>query len=364
MDSFKSDLEKKILQSLSNNFGIENYDEYRYGKYPSNQNCLLRNIKKLIKKIITLRLYRDEEYLKEFETNLQFTWERVDDISKKLLISILAYRMLGYEKVKLPLNNPAYWQSIEIVKTLKDPDDTYNPHFLHFNLEKFDLRPIGYDIKLYFSDIGIVIDFIFEQYAYNQGNTIIQAEKGDYILDVGGCWGDTALYFAHKVGATGKVFSFEFIPNNIKLYNINASFNPNLSKNIHLITNPVSNNSEEIVYYKDNGPSSVINMKPFYGQTGSINTISIDDFIEKNNIDKVDFIKMDIEGSEQIALQGAIKTIKKFRPKLAVAIYHSMEDFANIPKSILDLNLNYEIFIGHYTIHNEETICFAKSMLK
>ena len=73
---------------------------------------------------------------------------------------------------------------------------------------------------------------------------------------------------------------------------------------------------------------------------------------------------MDIEGAESAALEGAIETIKKFRPVLAIAIYHSMEDFINIPRWILDLNLDYELFIGHYTIHAEETVCFAKSNRK
>jgi hypothetical protein len=37
-----------------------------------------------------------------------------------------------------------------------------------------------------------------------------------------------------------------------------------------------------------------------------------------------------------------------------------MDDFVNIPNWILNLNLGYEIFIDHFTIHAEETICFAK----
>ena len=99
---------------------------------------------------------------------------------------------------------------------------------------------------------------------------------------------------------------------------------------------------------------------PFEGQSGSTFTISIDDFVIRNNINDIGFIKMDIEGAEPIALEGAIETIKKFRPVLAIAIYHSMEDFINIPRWILNLDLGYELFVGHYTIHREETICFAK----
>jgi FkbM family methyltransferase len=358
IDSFQNNLEKKIQQSVSNDFGIENYDEFRFGKYPS------AGIKNFIKRLIKWDNYLAKRNLKNFskyENNLQYIWERVNAESQELLVSTLAYRILGFKKVKLPLNNADYWQSIDIVKTLKDPQDTYDPHFLHIRLEKFDLNRVGYNIKLYYYDIAIYITFVLEQYTYKlRNNVIVQAEKGDYVLDVGGCWGDTALYFAHKVGPTGKVFSFEFIPDNIKLHSINTSLNPHLRENILLITNPVSNISHQMVYYKNNGPSSTIRTKPFYEQTGWIETISIDDYIEDNKIERVDFIKMDIEGSELMALEGAYKTIVKFKPKLAIAIYHDMEEFTNIPKWIFNLKLDYEIFIGHYTIHAEETICFAK----
>ncbi|MBC7511992.1 MAG: FkbM family methyltransferase, partial [Ferruginibacter sp.] len=108
---------------------------------------------------------------------------------------------------------------------------------------------------------------------------------------------------------------------------------------------------------------SVIKLQPFEGQTGSTTTVSIDDFVRLNKIEKVDFIKMDIEGAEPLALKGSIETIKRFRPKLAIATYHSMKDFVNIPDWILHLDLGYEIYIDHFTIHSEETICFAKAAI-
>jgi hypothetical protein len=38
-----------------------------------------------------------------------------------------------------------------------------------------------------------------------------------------------------------------------------------------------------------------------------------------------------------------------------------MDDMVNIPLWIEDLNLDYELYLGHYTIYAEETICFAKT---
>ena len=180
-------------------------------------------------------------------------------VIKNLIVKIIAYRLLGYTKVKLPFNNPQYWNSLGLVKTLKDGNERYDPHFMHFILEKFDLAPIGFNIKLFFSELGIAIDFVAEQYAYKcENKTLIQAEKGDIVLDIGGCWGDTALYFADKIGETGKVYSFEFIPDNIKLHNINTSLNPVLKNRIELVPFPVANISGQPVYFKDNGPGSRI----------------------------------------------------------------------------------------------------------
>lgn len=375
MSKFKEVLEKKIAESLKNNFGKENYDELRFGAYivpkKPKKKAVFQRFKNLVKKrigydsdrVISLQLVNKS--IKSYEKGLEKIWNNLNKNDKDLFISLLVYNVLGFTKVKLERNNSDYWSAIEKAKSLADLNDTYDPKFMHFILNKFDLSSIGYDVKFYFSEIGVAIDYIIEQYAYKLNNEIIiSAENGDTVLDVGGCWGDTALYFANKIGEKGKVYSFEFIPNNIKLYNINKSFNPNLLDRICLVENPVSDISDQIIYFEDNGPGSKVAFKAFEDQTGITRTISIDDYVKNNNIEKVDFIKMDIEGAEPLALTGAIETIRRFRPKLAIAIYHSMNDFVNIPNWILDLDLEYEIFLGHYTIHAEETVCFAKPRKK
>ena len=365
MTQFKDALEKKIQNSLYNNYGVENFDEDRYGKYKKEKKKSIKNqLKYNIQKTINYRT-KDKARIEigrisQYETQLAFIWQNLDIESKNLFIDLIAFRLLGYSKIKLPLNSISYKDNLIKVQALKINKDTIDPHFMHFMLERYDLRPLGFDVELYFTDGGIVIDFIIEQYAYKKDDKyILQAEKGDVVLDLGACWGDTALYFANKVGDTGRVFSFEFIPNNIKIWNTNIELNPQLKNRIELIEHPVSDVSDEAIYYRDNGPGSHISLTPFENQTGTTTTLSIDDFIERYNISKVDFIKMDIEGAEPAALRGALKTIKKYRPKLAIAIYHSMEDFINIPKWLMELNLGYEFYLGHFTIHSEETVIYA-----
>ena len=95
------------------------------------------------------------------------------------------------------------------------------------------------------------------------------------------------------------------------------------------------------------------------------NAITIDKFVEENNIEKIDYIKMDVEGAEKNILEGAIKTIKKFKPSLAIAIYHGgklfMEDFYNIPIFIKNvINKDYEYYIRTFHPAGLETILFCK----
>lgn len=68
---------------------------------------------------------------------------------------------------------------------------------------------------------------------------------------------------------------------------------------------------------------------------------------------------MDIEGAEQNALKGAEQTLRTFKPKLAISIYHNMSDFANVVQLIHNLNLGYKFYLDHFTIHREETLLYA-----
>lgn len=78
-----------------------------------------------------------------------------------------------------------------------------------------------------------------------------------------------------------------------------------------------------------------------------------------NVVDKVTFIKMDIEGAELKALQGAKNTILRDRPRLAISIYHKPEDIYEIPLFIKSLVPEYKFYIRHYSNFQPETILYA-----
>ncbi len=95
--------------------------------------------------------------------------------------------------------------------------------------------------------------------------------------------------------------------------------------------------------------------------TGFLEMISIDEFVLERGISKVDFIKLDIEGSEWHALQGARQTIAKHRPQIAVCIYHLLEHYYEIPLLLADCTEDYVFRIGHYSPFHifSETVLYA-----
>ena len=87
-----------------------------------------------------------------------------------------------------------------------------------------------------------------------------------------------------------------------------------------------------------------------------IETVAIDELEQSN---EVSFIKMDIEGSEAMALEGARNTIIKNRPKLAICVYHKPEDIISLPAMILDMIPDYKLYLRHYSYTDTETVLYA-----
>jgi FkbM family methyltransferase len=84
------------------------------------------------------------------------------------------------------------------------------------------------------------------------------------------------------------------------------------------------------------------------------NINSIDNLISQ----KVDYIKLDIEGAEQDTIIGAKNTIKKYKPILAICIYHKAQDWYKVPQLVLDIESDYDIYLRHYMEGIYETVMY------
>lgn len=71
------------------------------------------------------------------------------------------------------------------------------------------------------------------------------------------------------------------------------------------------------------------------------------------------FIKMDIEGSELMALQGARNLIRRNRPILTICIYHTDEDMLSILEWMRENLKDYQYYCRHHSYYKEDTIVYA-----
>ena len=191
----------------------------------------------------------------------------------------------------------------------------------------------------------IIIDQVYEF-------ADVKIEPTDIVLDCGANIGVFTIYASKKAKM---VYAFEPSPNESKILEENKKINK--SDNIKVIEKGILDISIDAKLSLCSTGSFIDNFKPKYLSNNIINikTISIDEFINQERLEKVDFIKMDIEGSEKKALFGAKEVLKKFKPKLAICAYHNFDDFYKISILIKKLNSKYKLRIqdqnGFLTIY-------------
>ncbi|MGL1861913.1 MAG: FkbM family methyltransferase [Pseudodesulfovibrio sp.] len=169
---------------------------------------------------------------------------------------------------------------------------------------------------------------------------ICMPEAGDVVLDLGAFLGDSAVAFSRLVGDSGHVYSFEALSSQFETLKTNlAHFN---CGNVTPCFNAAWNKAEELYMSSNRGSSSIgSGDHPVPG-------IRVDDFVRERGIEQVDFIKMDIEGAEQEAIEGCGETIKTFKPKLALSAYHKPEDLYLLMEMVSDLHPGYRFYMRHY----------------
>ncbi len=75
----------------------------------------------------------------------------------------------------------------------------------------------------------------------------------------------------------------------------------------------------------------------------------------------IDFIKADIEGYELKMLRGAKQSIAKYKPKMAICIYHNIEDFLEIYEYLTSLVPEYRFAMRHHSHASSETVLYIYS---
>ena len=264
-----------------------------------------------------------------------------DNISKKFFNKAVIYRyMLSFY--------PEAFMTIKNALHLVFKYSVVDIRYWTFKRILFLIQRFKYPLEI---EVWITF-YIFGLKQYNIKN-IFEVKNDAVIFDIGAWKGDTAYFFSKKCSDNAQIYAFE--PDNYAfqiLEKIKEKYKLNnvITKNVLL-----SNAEKEIDFV------SMIENTP----TIKKNAITIDKFVEENDIEKIDYIKMDVEGAERTILEGGVKTIKKFKPHLAIAIYHGgklfMEDFYDIPLFIKNImGEDYQYYIRTFHPAGLETILFCK----
>jgi len=360
MANFKEILNSNLKSCKSSKF-TDNYDFRRFGQ----KKFSIKNIKKLVSSsLISLGFYHfgSRQQIWNNIEKLAWLYERLDDESRNILVQVLSYRILGEKYVKLPVNTQEYWKKLEELDLLPSCGEKVKTGFLGRCLNKMNLESEGYPVEMFISPSGVYTQMILQHYRCQSSDSVIEVEKGDIAIDAGGCYGDTAINFSFKGGETCRVYSWEFVPENLDIFKRNMELNPEYAKRIELVENPLWSSSRKKLYVSGVGPGTIVNPTPPQNIDGStvVRTYTIDDLRSDKDLETIDFIKMDIEGAELEALKGAVNTIRQFKPKLAISVYHNIKDFWEISQWIDSLELGYKFHLRHFTIHAEETVLFAE----
>lgn len=169
------------------------------------------------------------------------------------------------------------------------------------------------------------------------------------MIDCGAYDGDTALAFA------------KVCPNYRKIYALepNLEILPKLKKRVADLKIEIC----EVGAYSRKDTLSFQNQESgcssLSEEGGFKITLDCIDHLVAKEQDPITFIKMDIEGSELEALKGASQTIKKYKPKLAICVYHRKDDLIEIPKLIQELRPDYRLYLRNHQCVPEDTVLYA-----
>ena len=293
---------------------------------------------------------------------LERTWELLEDeSSKSLMIQLLCLRLWGPSHVQLPLTADLARENVSRIErenlVTRDTVQVPDPYVPRLSLYEVP-RPSG-PIRLNCQPVTIDHVFMLEQYAYSAGGTNVGTKPGDVVIDGGACWGDTALYFAERVGPSGHVHAFEFSPASLEVMRGNFALNPSLAERINIAAEALWDQSGETIPFGEMGQLTSLAMPRGDANSGEVRTTTLDEWSRRAGVDRVDFIKLDVEGAELRVLKGAEGTLRRDRPTLAVCVYHDDADLVDIPEYLDSLGLGYRFFLGHYTPVADETVLFA-----
>lgn len=191
----------------------------------------------------------------------------------------------------------------------------------------------------------------------------------EVFIDCGAFTGDTVKHFVDIFDcAVDKIYAFECSKNQLEELNLYAEQVKKRKYCPEIVVMPyaVSDKEEIVELYDTKNPGACFIVENrsdakealYNSSVEQVKTVVLDQVIPES--ERVTLIKMDIEGSEYRALIGASRIIKQYKPRLAISIYHSGEDYYRIPFLLKEMVPEYKFIVRHHKKNRYDTdlYCF------
>ncbi len=174
----------------------------------------------------------------------------------------------------------------------------------------------------------------------------LPATAGDVFVDGGGYDGRSTLRFAAWSKSYRRIHYFEPQPAMMEVSRRNLA----VLHDVNFVQKGLFSRNDRMRFNPDGDQECSISPT---GQI-EIDAVRLDDEVRE----PITFLKLDIEGAECEALQGAAGHIRSETPTMAVCIYHDQRDFWRIPLGVLKINDDYDVYVRHYSQGSQQTVMF------
>lgn len=366
---FENRLRIFLRQSLNNNH-VDNHVKYYYYGLLRAKYLDMIALEAFTPEQRLEKLDQAEETVREVLENMAPLYARLADAhSRDTLIMVAAYAVIGYRHVKFPYYRADAIERRELLAARTRVEDA--PEMLDLltklrrewfseDIALYNLYAVGRSLLLYSTPETLYMELFQPAYTYRYGGVDISVGPGDLVIDCGAAFGDQALFFAEPAGPDGLVICLEPHPENRKICFKNMELNTRLRGRIRLF--PVGAWHEDrvtLTLHREGASSSLLGGDTNTTDSVQVRCRTIDSLVAELPRQDVSFLKMDIEGAETAALRGAEETIRRCGPKLALSIYHSLEDFRRIPALIDAVRPGYRFFLDHHSVCASDTVLYG-----
>jgi FkbM family methyltransferase len=184
-------------------------------------------------------------------------------------------------------------------------------------------------------------------------DSIYNVLPGEVFVDCGAYDGDTAKQVLQRTREIAGFFAIEADPASFRaLQNWRRTLEPGIAERIIPCNVAVGASRGQIRFNATGGEGACV------AEDGDVivDCIPIDELVGEK---KPTFIKMDIEGFELEALEGARSVIQKHQPILSICVYHRQDDLWRIPLYIHSLVQDYHLFLRPHDVDGWQLVCYA-----